>query len=81
MIKMGWEHYQKVEPPTREPQVGWGLFGVSLLIFHFNFPNPSNLQHLIFYSILLIKISFPQCPKPQSIGYCFHCRDLVLLET
>ena len=35
MIKMGWKHYQTVDHPKREPQVGRGLFGVHLLIFHF----------------------------------------------
>ena len=34
---MNWKHYQTVEPPKREPQVGRGLFGVHLLILHFKF--------------------------------------------
>ena len=34
---MGWKHYQTVEPPKREPQVGSGLFGVLLLILHSKF--------------------------------------------
>ena len=36
---MGWEHYQTVDHPKREPQVGRGLFGVYLLILHFNKTN------------------------------------------
>ena len=32
-MKMGWEHYQTVEPLKREPQVGRGLFGARLLFF------------------------------------------------
>ena len=50
-IKMGWKHYQTVDPRKRELQVARGLFGIRLLILHFKFPNPSNLQHFIFSSI------------------------------
>ena len=47
---MGWKHYQTVDHPKREPQVGVGLFGIRPLILHFkfNFPNPSNLQNFTF---------------------------------
>ena len=34
---MGWKHYQTVDHPKREPQVGSGLFGICLLILHFKF--------------------------------------------
>ena len=34
---MGWKHYQTVDHPKREPQVGSGLFGIRLLILHFKF--------------------------------------------
>ena len=34
---MGWKHYQTVDHPKREPQVGSGLFGIRLPILHFKF--------------------------------------------
>ena len=48
-LEMDWEHYKRVDPSKRA-QVSRGLFGVHLLIllFKFQFPNPSNLQHVIF---------------------------------
>ena len=34
---MLWKHYQTVDQPKKEPQVGRGLFGIRLLIPHFKF--------------------------------------------
>ena len=44
---MGWKHYQTVDHPKREPQVGSGLFGIRLLILHFKFQftKSSNLTY------------------------------------
>ena len=60
---MGWKHYQTVDHPKRELQVGRGLFGVHLPILHFNFPNPSNLQHFVIFT----SISFPKNLFPKKI--------------
>ena len=52
-IKMGWKHYQTVDPRKREPQVARGLFEIRLLILHFKFQfsKSINLQHFIFSTI------------------------------
>ena len=34
---MGWKHYQTVDHPKWEPQVGRELFAIRLLILHFKF--------------------------------------------
>ena len=60
-IKMGWKHYQTVDPRKREPQVARGLFGIRLLILHFK----SSTFH-IFLNLtypLRKNISFPKCPN------------------
>ena len=65
---MGLEHYQTVDPPKESLlHVGRGLYGVHLpvLYFKFNFPNPSNLQH-IFLNLtypLRKRYLFPKIPK------------------
>ena len=52
-IKMGWKHYQTVEPRKRESQVGRGLFGIRL--------TNSSLQISIFQIHQIFNISyFPQ---------------------
>ena len=87
---MRWKHYQTVDLPKWEAQVGKGLFGIRPLIItsHFNIPNPPNLQRFIFSSINLSiekKNLFPKMLKnlqklPNS-GYGYKHRDLALLET
>ena len=79
-IKMGWKHYQKIDcpppspspsplPPKREPQVGSGLFGVHLLILHFQFqfskPIKSSTVHIFLNLTYPFRknIPFPKCPK------------------
>ena len=49
---MGWKHYQTVDHPKREPQVGSGLFGVRLLILHFKFQFSKPIKSSTFYSFL-----------------------------
>ena len=34
-IKMGWKHYQTIDPRTTQPQVARGVFAIPLLILHF----------------------------------------------
>ena len=69
MIKMGWEHYQTVEPLKKEPQVCRGLFGVRLLILHFKFQFSKSIKSSTFHIFLNLtyplrkNISFTKCPK------------------
>ena len=35
-IKLGWKHYQTVDPRKRKSLVARGLFGIRLLILHFS---------------------------------------------
>ena len=95
-IKMGWKHYHTVDHPKWEPQVGWGLFGIRLLILHFKFQFSKSFQssrcHILLnlsYS-LRKKISLSQnvqknhpkiYTKPPNGGYGYKHRDLALLET
>ena len=65
---MGWKHYQTVNHPKREPQVGSGLFGVRLLILHFKFQFSKSIKSSTFYIFLnliypLKKKSLSQMPK------------------
>ena len=65
---MGWKHYQIVEPPKREPQIGRGLFGVHLLILHFKFHFSKSMKSSTFPIFLnltypLEKYLFPKMPK------------------
>ena len=49
---MGWKHYQNVDHPKREPQVGSGLFGVRLLILHFKFQFSKSIKSSTFHIFL-----------------------------
>ena len=61
---MRWKHYQTVYPPPpppapkkkkkqeREPQVGRGLFGISLLILLFKFQFSKSIKSSIFHIFL-----------------------------
>ena len=66
---MGWKHYQTVDHPKREPQVGSGLFGIRLLILHFKFQFTkfikSSTFHISFNLTYPLRknISFQKCPK------------------
>ena len=66
---MGWKHYQTVDHPKREPQVGSGLFGIHLLILHFKFIFTKSIKSSTFHiSINLTyplrkNISFQKCPN------------------
>ena len=62
---MGWEYYQTIDPLKREPQVGRGLFGVHLLIFHFKFQVSKSIKSSTFHltNPLRKNISFQKCPK------------------
>ena len=68
-IKMGWKHYQTVDPRTRKPQVARGLFGIRLLILHFKFQFSKSIKSSTFHIFLNLtyplrkNISFPKCPK------------------
>ena len=44
-IKMGWKHYQTVDPRKGEPQVARVLFGIRLLILHFKFHQIFNISY------------------------------------
>ena len=66
---MVWKHYQTVDPRSREPQVGRGLFGIRLLILHFKFQFSKSIKSSTFHIFLNLtyplrkNISFPKCPK------------------
>ena len=66
---MGWKHYQTVDHPKREPQVGRGLFGIRLLILHFKFQFTKSIKSSTFQISLYLtyplrkNISFQKCPK------------------
>ena len=69
-IKMGSKHYQTVDTPKKEPQVGrrtvWYPSSIKFFASNFNFPNPSNLHHFIFSQFNLSfekKYLFPKIPK------------------
>ena len=49
---MGWKHYQTVDHPKREPQVGSGLFGIRLLISHFKFQFSKSVKSSTFHVFL-----------------------------
>ena len=46
---MGWKHYQAVNRPKREPQVGGGLFCIRLLILHFKFQFTKSIKSSTFH--------------------------------
>ena len=66
---MGWKHYQTVDHPEREPQVGSGLIGICLLILHFKFQFTKSIKSSTFHISLNLtyplrkKVSFQKCPK------------------
>ena len=65
---MGWKHYQTVDHPKREPQVGSGLFGIRLLILHFKFQFTKFIKSSTFHisfnlTYPLRKISLSKMPK------------------
>ena len=66
---MRWKHYQTVDHPTLEPQVGRRLFGICLLIPHFKFQFSKSIKSLTFHIFLNLtyplrnNLSFPKCPK------------------
>ena len=66
---MGWKHYQAVDHPKREPQIGSGLFGIRLLILHFKFQFSKSIKSStshIFINLtypLRKKYLFPKMPK------------------
>ena len=53
-IKMGWKHYQTVDPRKREPQVAMGLFGIRLLILHFKFQFSKSIKSSTFHIFLTL---------------------------
>ena len=63
-IKMGWKHYQTVDPRKREPQVGRGLFGIRLLILHFKIRQIFNISYFPQFNLYFEKkYIFPKMPK------------------
>ena len=68
-IKMGWKHYQTVDHPKREPQVGSGLFGIRVLILQFKFQFTKSIKSSTFHISLNLtyplrkNISFKKFPK------------------
>ena len=66
---MGWKHYQTVDHPKREPQVGSGLFGIRLLMLHFKFQFTKSIKSATFQISLNLtyplrkKYLFPKMPK------------------
>ena len=85
---------RQLTPQTRAP--GWrGLFGVHLLILHFNFQFSKSIKSSTFHIFLNLthplrkKHLFPKIPKnhpniytkPPNNGYGYELRDLTLLET
>ena len=55
---MGWKHYQTVDHPKREPQVGSGLFGIRLLILHFKFQFTKSIKSSAFSYFPQFNLSF-----------------------
>ena len=66
---MGWKHYQTVDHPKREPQVGSGLFGIRVLILQFKFQFTKSIKSSTFHISLNLtyplrkNVSFKKCPK------------------
>ena len=57
---MGWKHYQTVDHPKREPQVGSGLFGIRLLMLHFKFQFSKSIKSSTFHIFLTLTYPFRQ---------------------
>ena len=63
-IKMGWKHYQTVDPRKGEPQVARVLFGIRLLILHFKFHQIFNISYFPQFNLSFEKkYLFPKMPK------------------
>ena len=66
---MGWKHYQIVDHPKKESQVGSGLFGIRLLFLHLKFQftksNKSSTFHISLNLTYPLRknISFQKCPE------------------
>ena len=60
-IKMGWKHYQTVDPRSRESQVGRGLFGIRLLILHFKFQFSNSIKSSTFH--IFLNLTYPSRKK------------------
>ena len=54
---MGLKHYQTVDHPKREPQVGRGLFGVHLLILQFKFQFSKSIKSSTFH--IFLNLTYP----------------------
>ena len=54
---MGWKHYQTVDHPKREPQVGSGLFGIRLLMLHFKFQFTKSIKSATFQ--ISLNLTYP----------------------
>ena len=54
---MGWKHYQTVDHPKREPQVGSRLFGIRLLILRFKFQFTKSIKSSTFH--ISLNLTFP----------------------
>ena len=61
---MGWKHYQTVDHPKREPQVGSGLFGIRLLILHFKFQFTKSIKSSTFH--ISLDLTYPLRKKSLS---------------
>ena len=54
---MDCKHYQTVDHPEREPQVGSGLFGIHLLILHFKFQFSKSIKSSTFH--ISLNLTYP----------------------
>ena len=61
---MVWEHYHTVNPLEKEPQVSKGLFGVRLLILHFNFQFSKFIKSSTFH--IFLNLTYPLRKKSHS---------------
>ena len=61
---MGWKHYQTADSRKREPQVGRGLFGIRLLILHFQIHQIFNISYFPQFNLSVEKkYIFPEIPQ------------------
>ena len=61
---MGWKHYQTVDQPKTEPQVGSRLFGICLLILHFKFQFSKSIKSSTFH--IFLNLTYPLRKKSLS---------------